>query len=216
LKVYRPGEIILEEIEKVSNSFKFSHGAIRATALISSSPTSYQFEVINVGEGALTELLFSYNREIFSIEPRGNFFIEPNESAQFNLTIKNVTSTRIKDAIVAYSGDNSDYILIDINFTKEESEVEADYIEGGDAESSVYYCSELFGKICSGGEVCSGETASSIDGACCLEQCVKEKSESKAWIGYLIVGVIILILLIVYVKYKKTKPTPAQKEKGGF
>jgi hypothetical protein len=44
--------------------------------------------------------------------------------------------------------------------------------------------------------------------SCVPAKSFTEKSNSKAWIGYLVVAIAILILLFIYLKYKKTKPAP--------
>jgi RsiW-degrading membrane proteinase PrsW (M82 family) len=43
---------------------------------------------------------------------------------------------------------------------------------------------------------------------CCLALCNPQKQKSKAWIGYLLFGILILIIAIAWHRYKK----PAQSE----
>ena len=90
-----------------------------------------------------------------------------------------------------------------IKFTENQTENSTPYL---DNYESVKYCSELNGKICTAGEVCGGDTKTSLDGACCLASCQKEDTGgSNSWIGWLIAGVVLIVLLYVYSRYKKTK-----------
>ena len=98
-----------------------------------------------------------------------------------------------------------DFVLelpVRISFTINESEVKTPYLE---EDEVLYYCSELNGVVCLGGEVCDGEEKESIDGACCVGKCAEEKKKSRAWISWVIVVVLLIVVLFIFWKYRKSK-----------
>ena len=82
---------------------------------------------------------------------------------------------------------------------------ESEILRRSNLSKSNYKCEELGGKICSEKEACSEQYKESADGKCCLEKCIKIKENSKAWIGYLIAGIVLLSLIYLYMKYKGTE-----------
>lgn len=80
--------------------------------------------------------------------------------------------------------------------TGQESNVSSE--DGGVVVTS---CSDLEGTICASGQECSGETAYTNDGVCCLATCNEAPKSSRGkWIGW---GIIILILIFVIWFFKK-------------
>ena len=72
-----------------------------------------------------------------------------------------------------------------------------------------YYCSELGGKQCNAGETCSGQSKETLDGRCCLANClVVQDDTTSSWIGYLLAIVALGIVAYVWIKYKKAQPAP--------
>lgn len=65
-------------------------------------------------------------------------------------------------------------------------------------------CSDLQGIICGAGETCSGNTADTADGTCCLATCQQTASSGTSstskWIGW---ALIILIILLVFWFFKR-------------
>ncbi|MEM4259504.1 MAG: hypothetical protein QXS38_01960 [Candidatus Pacearchaeota archaeon] len=72
-----------------------------------------------------------------------------------------------------------------------------------------YHCYEFPGKICTAEEVCSGQSIVSMDGPCCVNgECKKREGEAGgggAWIGYLIVAIVIIAGIFIWIRYKKIK-----------
>jgi len=196
-----------EDDEYFTPFFEFSDAVIRSSILASKSPPSYSFELRNIGENRIRSIYLDYNREKFIVFPDEDIDLDPEESANVTLSLMEGVEFPVKGAVIAYAGNVSEFILVEIDSTTNEDEVETVYLE--DEEGPGYYCSELGGVICVGGEVCSESPVESIGGECCLAECETGSGGSKAWIGYLIAAIIILVLLIVYIKYKKTGKPPA-------
>lgn len=185
--------------------FRFNPKMIRGTILKTAQYPYYSFEIANVGEKQIADLYFYYDTGKMIVFPDREIFIESNETAYFNLSLKNITENVLRRKIIALSGGKAEYLLFEVNFTSNAEETFVDYYKEDDSgQVSLYYCSEFSGKICGSGEICSAETISSLDGICCIGKCESETGKSKAWIGYLIAAIAILVLLIIYVKYKKT------------
>lgn len=198
--------------------FKFNPEFIRSVVLRGTEKSVYSFKIENEGERTIRNLFFDYDERVFEISPRENFVIPPNESFEFNLTLRNSNGSEMRDVILAFVGEQSAFMIVAVNFTLDEEEAETEYFENSSGALTGYYCSELNGKFCAGGEICSGQNVISLDGNCCVGGiCEAEKKTSYSWIGYLIAAIIILILLIVYLKYKKTKSpgNPMQKISSG-
>ncbi len=95
--------------------------------------------------------------------------------------------------------------LTDLTSVKPTNSQEEDAIN---KERAKYHCYEFPGKICIAGEVCSGESIVSLDGACCVNgDCSTSESggSSYAWIGYLIVAIVVIAGIVIWVRYKKVK-----------
>jgi hypothetical protein len=195
-----------EDEVNVAPKFEFSDAVIRSSVLASQSIPIYSFQLRNVGENRIKNIFLEYNREKFIVFPDAEIVLKPEENVNISLSLKTPIEFPLKGAIIAYAGNFSDYILIEIDSTENEKNVETVYLD--DEEGPGYYCSELGGIICVDEEVCSEEAVESIGGNCCLAECKIGNRGSRVWIGYLTVVLIILVLLIVYVKYKKAGKPP--------
>ena len=192
----------------VNVSFKIIPQGIKSTILITEN-TSYLFQIFNFENNSIN-IILDYDKNTFIITPNSNLSIEPNSSIQLNLSLKNNTGTAIRDVIIITSNEKSEYLLIEFNFTEKLEDISTSYLSGNSSSSeSLLYCSEIPGaKLCIvSDEVCNGKVISSLEnGICCQGTCKTEKSNSRAWIGYLIIAIVIMVLLVIYLKYKKTKP----------
>jgi hypothetical protein len=201
------GSIPINESNNYSRvNFGFRPNVIRSVALVGEDILIYPFEIINLGE-RIENIYFSYDSSKFEIFPSENFSLAENSSASFNLVLRNISGNETGGAITAYAGNETRHLVLILNFTTNETQVATDY-DARDNIVPTYRCSELGGIFCVGDETCTGEVVASSDGTNCCStgQCEGQSTEgNRAWIGYLIVGIVILALLIIYAKYKKTK-----------
>ena len=174
----------------------------------------YPFTIINFGDDPIYDIDLSYNKEIFNIDVEDRIIIASKDSANFNISIvgeitEEVKEEGIDEVIYIKAGDFSLNMPVKISFTENEGEVKTRYLE---EDRILYYCSELNGKICTGGEICDIEASQSLDdGICCIGGCVPEKkSKERAWIGYIIAGVVLIGIVFVFLRYRKVK----SKEEG--
>ncbi len=203
-------------VEKKNNSFVESEkpklrtepNAIVST-IYAGDKAVYPFQIINFGDKKIEGLMFEYNKELFSID-KEIVSIEANSAIEINLSFNGKVNEEqkkngIKEFFYLNINEERFELPIVISFTENKTDVKTPYLQGEKA----YYCPELNGTQClTGEEICDGNLKTSIDGPCCIGNCVTQKSEgSKSWIGYIIAFIIIIILIYVFIRYKKTKNT---------
>jgi len=153
------------------------------------------------GENNLKNIDVNYNKSIIGVTPDSFKSIKTNESISFNVSIKQqVNATRTEK--ISFGLGNETYIL---SFLIEAVPLPEINISNVSRNASLPYCSQLSGIVCRENDKCSVDTVASKEGVCCLGTCEQTKEKSKAWIGYLLVGIIILICVIAWIKYKKVK-----------
>lgn len=198
--------------EAVLPVLRFNPRILESTILKGSQATRYPFSIINSG-GEEIELALDYNKDLFVISPN-SVIIKPEEIAEFNLSLNEIGG-EINESIYARSGDFSLEMPVNIMLTENIEEIDTPYLKENFNESSLYYCSELEGVTCSANEVCSGESVSSLDGACCKGQCGEEEDEGsgRAFVGYAIAALVLIVILFVFFRYRKAKANKAPLEK---
>ncbi len=154
------------------------------------------------GEKNLKNVAVQYNKSIIEVNPDSFKSIKTNDSISFNISIKQIVNETRTEKI-SFGVGNETYIL---SFLIEAAPLPAMNESNASKNSSLPYCSQLSGIVCRENDKCSVETVASKDGACCVGTCEQPKEKSKSWIGYLLVGIIILIGAIAWAKYKKVKP----------
>jgi len=165
----------------------------------------YPIRITNEGNSEITDLTVRYNDEIFIIIPPTIFSIQPNETREFNVTLKIFNET-ISEVIIFEAEGFYEKVEVNIAYTENEEEVVTPYLDENYSTSQGYYCSELGGKACSAEEVCSEDTVQTLDvNNCCSAECSVPEDGSFAWIGFLIGLIILVVLIIIGVKYKKSK-----------
>ena len=172
---------------------------IRQTILENQQKT-YNFSIINIGQETADNLYFSFNQEVFEISPSQIEPIQPNNSQEFNLSLKRTTGDPIlENILISRSGSILTNMEIDISFTTNETQIT-------NSSKDQYYCSELNGKFCSATETCSTQTIQSLDGpSCCTGTCQVEEKSSNSWIAYVSIILVLIILVFVYLSYRKNK-----------
>ena len=173
--------------------------SIRQTILENQQKT-YNFSITNIGQETADNLYFSFNQEVFEISPSQIEPIQPNNSQEFNLSLKRTTGDPIlENILISRSGSILTNMEIDISFTTNETQIT-------NSSKDQYYCSELNGKFCSATETCSTQTIQSLDGpSCCTGTCQVEEKSSNSWIAYVSIILVLIILVFVYLSYRKNK-----------
>tara|TARA_Y100000310_G_C20683057_1_gene817203 strand:+ start:1834 stop:3075 length:1242 start_codon:yes stop_codon:yes gene_type:complete len=167
----------------------------------------YPVRVKNHGTLEIDNLKLNYNFDIFEIDTSQLNTISPNETVEFNITLK--TSDNSVFEIISFEIDEYyEELIINITYTEDANKTETPYLDNY-AETQKYYCSELSGKSCSADEQCSTEVVQTIDvTSCCIGECNIPEEGGFAWIGILIGLVILVVLIIVGIRYKKSKEKP--------
>ena len=176
---------------------------------------TYPIRITNDGNSEITNLVVGYNDETLTIEPSTISSIQPNETIEFNITLK-IQNEPISEVITFEAEGFYESVEVNIVYTENEEEAATPYLEENYEESQGYYCSELGGKSCSADEECSEETVQTLDvNNCCSGECSVPEESSFAWIGFLIGLIILIVLIIVGVKYKKSKKSKESKNPLG-
>ena len=180
-----------------------------ASTVLAEEIIDYPFAIINFGDKKISDIEIEYNRALFEIVIGAEKIeIEPMSAVNLNISIVGNITDEIKEigineTIYIRSGGFSLELPVRISFTEIEEEVKTPYLE---EEQILYYCPELDGKTCVADEICDGVVQKSLDGDCCVGNCVVEKKGgSRAWIGWLIVGIALIGITFVFLKYRKAK-----------
>lgn len=200
------GEI--NDSEKLSDvEFGIEPGIIEGSFLYNGEMRTYPVRIINKGKARIDKIVFQFNDGVFYMQPEVVNNISMNESVTINMTVHNLTLNSIRDVISAKSGNKTEYLIVKLQATNNESDVKTTFLRDDPGSGDIlFYCSELAGLTCSSGEVCDGESVASIEGECCIGSCIEESGEgSLAWLGWVILGIVILVVLIMFVKYRQTK-----------
>ncbi|MDP1695733.1 MAG: hypothetical protein Q8L29_02365 [archaeon] len=164
--------------------------------VIANEEETYLISVLNDGDD-IESLSLEYDKNIFSISSELPSSLENGKRFEFNLSVK--TDKEIKEEITLKADDYTFNLPIEITI----SELPA---QNKSTVKGMFYCDELAGKICKGGEVCSIETITSLDGECCKGECAEESgSSSSLGIGYLIAALVLIGIIFIYYKYRKVK-----------
>ncbi len=159
------------------------------------------------GSKELKNVAIEHNASVITVSPSTFKKIAVNETIRFNVSIK-ASVTTLRNEQIRFGTGNETYIfslIIEPPLRLENATNGTSPANG----TSLPYCSQLSGIICRASDQCTKPPIASREGACCVATCEQAKEKSKAWIGYLIFGIIILIGAIVWVRYKKVAPKEA-------
>ncbi len=129
--------------------------------------------------------------------------LKPNSSIKLELFFYSGSYEEIIEGYIkAKEKDVRDFLDISINVTKS-------YVPPPEENKTTIKrpCSLLNGKFCNEEQKCSGEEKESIEGKCCVGECVKKPAGSTSQIigWFLIVAVIIFLLWFFAKKYRRAK-----------
>jgi len=198
---------VLKEPEK-EKSFRFEKSEIVVSMATNSNATRKVY-LHNTGEEVLENisLLLSGSLVNFvSLSPLKIEELNPNSSVQIEILMNSDAESRnYSGQITAKTPENlSAYLALSLNFIQ-------GFVPSEEEDGEVFQtCSEMQGKKCSDNEKCVGNSRDSLDGICCLGNCIKKKESSLGRI----IGIILFIAIAGFLvwfylkKYKKAK-TPA-------
>jgi len=181
-----------------------------ASIMLIGEKSAYPFQIVNFGDWDVGDIEIDYDENIFSID-RETIGLKAKEGIELNASFIGDISEEMKikgisRIITARAGGYAFELPVVINFTEKQEEAKTPYLNN---YTRLSYCSELKGKVCVAEENCTGETKTSLDGACCVGACAKKEIESGnySWIGWLIAGIVLLVIIYAYLRYKKAKGT---------
>ncbi len=186
---------ITQKTQAEKTSINFLPSQINGT-IIANKEYFFKLIIENIGESNLTNIKLNSNLNA-KIEPVIINSLAINEKVVINVTIPSFKAN-LNGNIIADANGNYFYLPIYLITTTNQSEVK---INGTSITESLS-CTDL-GKICLSNEICDAETTSSLEGSCCLGQCIQQKSDSLyTYIGF---GLIVLILIGIYLLYVRSK-----------
>ena len=184
-------------------SFDFQPNKI-TVSMPTNSSTKRIIYISNDGNSDINDLTFfvptSLAQYIKISSPQS---VKVNSSEKVDLTLNSdAVEKTITGTIIAQADNTTSEFDVILNFIK-------DYVpsESDNSSSIITSCTDLKGEVCSGTKVCSGNTASTRDGVCCLTSC--EEPKKSSWgkiIGWSIVVLVLLFLIYFFKKYKRVRP----------
>lgn len=181
----------------------------------------YSFKIIikNPTNKNLTDITFSSSIDAIII-PNEIEILRANAIEVINLTIS------VSEAPESFSGkltakivNNTFDLPIYFNITQDETEV--DLTDASDVVSEDFLSCSDIGTICSENQICNSETTPSLEGSCCLGDCIEEeKSSYSTYVGIILILILIAIVIFFIWKIRKKQKqkikSPAQllKEKS--
>lgn len=176
----------------------------------------YLFDVVlkNYGEEDLTNVKLSCDFNA-SVNPKLISVLQKNTSVHINITIRVEKIENLSGKILAESQNKTIILPIFFELTQEKEDVNIN----GTSITETLSCYNI-GQICLDNAECDGEITSSLEGSCCLGQCIEKTKINYSWlIGILLFVILIIILLIVFLKVRRRqKPKSVQeiiKERSG-
>lgn len=160
----------------------------------------YSFSVIikNAGNKNLTNITFE--SDILIIKPNKLDTFEKGGVKIINITISKTNKT-IDSYVKATFSDKELFLPIFLNITQNKSNVNIPDVS--ENISKPLNCEDI-GNLCIDNQICNGETIGSLEGPCCIGDCIEEKKSGyKNTIG--IILIIILLIIIFYITFKIIK-----------
>lgn len=170
---------------------------------------TYAFVLKNPSKKNLTNVELSTNLEVVNptLTPANITLLKAGEAKVINLTfsVSPIMMKNISGSVKIITANES--FSLPVSFI-----VHSQGIPSSNATSNTstgprpFNCAQI-GVLCKENEVCTGETTASIEGACCIGDCViEEQSNTKTIVGFVLVGILLIIVAYVgYNIYKRRK-----------
>jgi len=180
-------------------SLTFSHNKLSAKV---TPGNDYPFHIIvrNAEDFNITHIKFSSDLNT-DFKPKEVELLEPSQEIILNITIAVPGSVKnnLSGQISAKFHDQTINIPVMFEITKKPEEVDLT----GTSITEQLSCDDQKGKICLENEDCT-KTVSSLEGNCCIGECVEVKTGNyRVLIGIIIFVVIFGVMYYVYTKFKR-------------
>jgi len=163
-----------------------------------SPDNTYTFNLIltNNAEINLTNIQLSQETEPeteITINPSAISLLELWQSVQINVSVKipKGAEENITGNLIIQSDISEEQIPISLTITKNPEEENLQ----GTSISETLSCSDLKGNLCKTNQDCAGEIKPSLEGSCCIGECLEVKDSNFQ----LILGIILMIIVIAII-----------------
>lgn len=154
--------------------------------------------IVNLGSENLRNINLEYDSNILSIDPSSGINISSGETVYVTIKLKEGIKNISTDVFARATGISA-VLSIDASVNASNP---------SEIKKAGYYCSELQGKVCTTNQFCAGDLSNSLDGSCCVGDCVEKKNTSSGgygWIGWILLIGIIIVAYFIWRKYSKIK-----------
>jgi len=174
------------------------------------SEQDYGFDIVlkNNGEQAIENIIISSNFDAIII-PSTIEVLESGNNTPINIKILVSEQTDLFEGqIIAQVNEQTIILPVMFKITDKEEDVDI-----SDTSTTVTLSCIEIGKICLASQVCQGETTASIEGSCCIGECIEEEITNYKWIyGVLLIIFLAVIIWFVYKKAKKRQKPKSTEE----
>lgn len=148
--------------------------------------------------------------DLVTFDP-GEMDVGESESKQIKLTVKTSEEGAFNGEITATSENYSAVSDIIINSVEENVNITANYsVNNISNAGNKQNCMFLGGRTCTSSQNCDGTIQDSIEGQCCIGNCVEKKSYTGIIIGVIIILAVLVGLFFLYKKSKKKPPSSSE------
>ena len=204
--VIKKGEPVIQNQKLIITPLK-----LEAT-LSSGNAYSFNFLLSNQEKFNLTNITFSSDLTEITISP-SMISLDSGKSSFINISLavpENAEDNITGEILVeSESFEEKISIPVSIKITPNKAEVNL----SGASITETLKCSSQKGKVCSLNENCAGEISPSLEGSCCIGECLEIKESNMSTIigVILLLVVVLLIIFFVWRARKKLKPVSANE-----
>lgn len=165
---------------------------------IKTGESNMSFNIINPTNKTINNISISSTLNFVKVNPSYIDELEPSGIITTSLSITQSNPSIYNGNIIIIYNEEELSIPVSLSVVQEELPPKND---------NVYQsCSLIGGAICSQNEKCSGTPLESLEGNCCIGQCIEEEKGSSSTVKTIVIVSIILILVIIgFFSYKKVR-----------